>query len=115
MKITNSMPETTEADNSQPIDDRRELLGAGKDDWWCYIGLILLMGGYSLDHSIVVIPLLTASSILVGIFLIRSYPRYLRGINLSPRVRIFCLVGNALIIAMQVITVSLKAWDLAKP
>lgn len=93
-------------------EDARELLGVGKDDWWCYIGWALLTVSCFLRHHVSVIALFVVSCVFVGIFLVKSYPRYLKTDSLSPGVRIYCLFGNVFVIALQIATISVKSWFL---
>jgi hypothetical protein len=93
-------------------EDARELLGVGKDDWWCYIGWVLLAISCFLQHPVAVILLFVVSCVFVGIFLGKSYPRYLKTNTLSHAVRIYCLFGNIFVIALQIVVMSVKSWFL---
>lgn len=116
MKTPPPLPPTqTHSGESAPLSqDARELLGIGKDDWWCYLGWVPLAVACFLDHPGAVLSLMFLSCAFVGIFLAKSYPRYLRTNELSPGVRIYCLLGNAFVIGLQVVTISVKGWFLFK-
>jgi hypothetical protein len=116
MKTPPPLPPTqTPSGESAPLSqDARELLGIGKDDWWCYLGWVPLAVACFLDHQVTVLSLMFLSCAFVGIFLAKSYPRYLRTNELSPGVRIYCLMGNVFVIGLQVVTISVKAWFLFK-
>lgn len=91
-------------------EDARELLGIGKDDWWCYAGWIFLAAGCFLDNSIAILALFLVSCVFVGIFLMESYPRYVKSKQLSPWVRTLCILGNVFVIALQGVTIAIKCW-----
>ena len=99
-------------ENMNLSEDARELLGVGKDDWWCYIGWALLAISCFLQHPVAVISLFVVSCVFVGIFLAKSYPRYLKTNTLSPGVRIYYLLGNVFVIALQIVAMSVKSWFL---
>ena len=95
-------------------EDARELLGMGKDDWWCYVGWVPLAAGCFLRNPWAVLALFAVSCVFVGIYLARSYPRFYRGEGLSPGVRIYCLLANVFVIALQVVVIAVKCWFLTR-
>jgi hypothetical protein len=89
-------------------EDTKEFLGFGKHDFWCYPGLAMAIASFWISTAPVVLLLLAASTLFLGIFLVKSTPRYLRSPELKAATRTFGLVGNVALVLFQIVIVGVR-------
>jgi hypothetical protein len=79
----------------------RAFLGIGKHDFWYYPGLAMAIASFWISAAPAVLLLLTASAVFLGIFLVKSTPRYLGSHELKGATRTFGLVGNVVLVLLH--------------
>lgn len=88
--------------------DQREVLGLAREDLWYYAAFPLLIAGCFFSSEIAVAGLFGVSTVLVGIYLWKSFPKYISGQELSRGVRIYGFLGNVFIVCLQIAVIGLK-------
>ena len=82
--------------------DTKEFLGLGKHDFWYYPGLAMAIASFWISRAPAVLLLLAASTFFLGVFLMKSTPRFLRSPELKRSTRAFGLVGNVALVLLQI-------------
>jgi hypothetical protein len=83
-------------------EDTKEFLGIGKHDFWYYPGLVAGIASFFASSPRAVVTLLAVSTLFLVIFLVKSTPRYLKSPDLQRGTRIYGLVGNVMLVLLQV-------------
>ncbi|MGK3961090.1 hypothetical protein WMF38_49565 [Sorangium sp. So ce118] len=83
-------------------EDIKEFMGVGKHDFWYYPGLAMAIASFWISNVPAVLLLLAASTLFLGVFLVKSTPRYLRSSELKGVTRAFGLVGNVALVLLQI-------------
>lgn len=83
-------------------EDVKEFLGVGKHDFWYYPGLAAAIVSFWVVTPMTVVALLVLSIVFLVIFLAKSTPRYLNSSELQKGTRGFGLIGNVLLVILQI-------------
>ena len=86
----------------------KELLGVGRHDFWYYPGFALALGSFWVSSPVTVVMLLVLSTAFVMVFLLKSTPRYLKPGELHTGTRVFGMVGNVVLVVLQIVMVGFR-------
>jgi uncharacterized membrane protein len=93
-------------------EDAKEFLGIGKHDVWYYPGLVMALASFWISNALAVAVLLVASTGLLFVFLVKATPRYVNSHELKTGTRIFGIVGNVVLVALQIGIVAFRIYRL---
>lgn len=90
----------------------KEFLGIAKDDFWYYPGFVLLVVACFFTNVLLVLVLFAISTAFLLIFLVKSFPKYIHSHDLAAFTKVFGIIGNLALIALQIVVVVAKSWVL---
>lgn len=97
-------------ERSKLSEDAKEFLGISKEDFWYYPGLVLLVAGCFLSNVWIVGAIFLTSTVFVLVFLVKSFPKYVRSKELAAGTRAYGLLGNIALIVIQIGVILVKLW-----